>query len=85
MSNRSASIALLRSRGIAFEKRRNGVHLVIRMAGRVFDFWPTTGSWRERDNQLAPGSLAVHRTSVRSGSGIDDLLQEISRTTGAAA
>lgn len=74
MTARSDSITLLRSRGITFEQRRNGVHLVIRAAGRVFDFWPTTGSWRERNNQLAPGSLAVHRTSLRSGNGIARLL-----------
>lgn len=76
-SNLARSTQLLRDRGIKFESSNGGVHLVIRNAGRVFDFWPSTGTWRERDNQLAPGSLAVHRASVRSGRGVFDLLKEM--------
>ena len=41
--------ARLARAGIAFERtREGGRHLVIRHAGRTFDFWPTTGQWYDR-------------------------------------
>lgn len=75
-------IALLRSRGIAFERRRNGVHLVIRHGNRVWDLWPKTQRWRERDRSAVPGELAVHRTSRQSGSGVDELIRLIEGAPG---
>jgi hypothetical protein len=67
----------LRSRGIAFEQRRNGAHLIIRRGERVFDLWPRTQNWRERDRSAVPGEFAVHRKSVRDGRGVSELLKAL--------
>ncbi len=46
--NRRASAALLHGFGIAFDCNNNGGHLIVRHAGRVIDFFPTTGLWTDR-------------------------------------
>lgn len=46
--NRQSSAELLKSRGIEFEEKNCGAHLIITHSGRVFDFWPGTGKWTER-------------------------------------
>jgi hypothetical protein len=72
-------IAALKLRRLTWTEPKAGVHYVVRFGAngpdqRVFDFWPGTGVWRERDNRDRPGALAVHRTSRRSGEGLDSLL-----------
>ena len=46
--NRENSAAILRERGIAFEEKNDGAHLIVRHGGKVADFWPGTGKWRIR-------------------------------------
>ena len=46
--NRENSAAILRDRGIAFEERNAGAHLIVRHAGKVADFWPGTGKYQVR-------------------------------------
>jgi hypothetical protein len=47
--NRAASTQMLRERGLAFDERNGGAHLIVRVPdGRVFDFWPGTGLWKQR-------------------------------------
>lgn len=75
--NKASSTRLLRERGIPFESKNNGVHLIIRRETRVFDFWPSTGKWVERNNHLAPGTLSTHRPSLKQGRGIFNLLKEL--------
>lgn len=54
-SNTQQSTALLQSRGIAFETKNRGAHLIVRHAGRVVDFWPSGGRFIEREGAKAQG------------------------------
>lgn len=68
------SLTALTRTGATIEQHRNGVHIVIRHVGRIYDYWPRRGRWRQRDNTIRPGSIAVHRSSLRSGEGLESLL-----------
>lgn len=46
--NRENSADLLRQRGIAFEVKNDGAHLIVRHKGKVADLWPGTGKFRIR-------------------------------------
>ena len=46
--NRESSAELLRERGIAFEEKNHGAHLIVRHGGKVADLWPGTGKYRVR-------------------------------------
>lgn len=59
------------------QAKRHGVHFVIRLGERVFDYWPGTSNWRERDTSSAPGSFATHKVNKRAGNGLDGLLSHI--------
>lgn len=62
-SNRDWSAAHLKEKGIAFETRNDGVHLLVRHRGRRADFWPGTGKWIVR--AAAPGDKERHGRGVR--------------------
>ena len=47
-SNRCQSSKLLKSKGMDFESKNSGAHLIVTHEGSVFDFWPGTGKWIER-------------------------------------
>lgn len=47
-NNRLSSAQLLRARGITFETKNDGAHLVVHLCGLNVDFWPGTGLWRTR-------------------------------------
>lgn len=53
--NRNYGAQQLTAKGIAFESKNGGAHLIVRHAGRVLDFWPGTGRWIQR------GTEAKHR------------------------
>jgi hypothetical protein len=57
------AVATLKKRGIEYETANGGVHCVIRHAGKVVDFWPTTGRYIVRD------------ATTGNGRGLDKLLQ----------
>lgn len=45
---RDKAVRALQERGIAFETKNRGYHLVIACGTGVIDFWPGTGFWRQR-------------------------------------
>lgn len=65
-SNREASTAMLRERGIHFTEHNMGAHLVVMDR---WDFWPGTGKFMERKGR------AGH--PKRTGRGVRRLLQLI--------
>lgn len=46
--NRANSAELLRERGISFETKNDGAHLIVRHGGKVADLWPGTGKYTIR-------------------------------------
>lgn len=75
--NLRQSTELLRQRGVKFEAKNNGVHLIVRHGARVFDFWPSTGKWIERDRVAAVQRMAWNKPALRSGRGVFNMLQEL--------
>ncbi len=47
-SNRTNSALVLEERGIPFEPKSDGVHLVVGNKPYLFDFWLGTGKWKCR-------------------------------------
>ncbi len=47
-SNRERSTQLLKDKGIFFESKNAGAHLVVVHDDKTVDFWPGTGKWRIR-------------------------------------
>lgn len=47
-NNREWSSSFLSSRGIDFESKNNGAHLIIKHGHIIADFWPGTGKWVDR-------------------------------------
>jgi len=51
--NTTKSTQLLEDRGILFESKNDGAHLIVASRGYpslVADFWPSTGKWIVREN-----------------------------------
>ena len=46
--NRKSSAEILTERGIAFESKNDGAHLIVNAHGATFDFWPGTGKYSRR-------------------------------------
>lgn len=46
--NRETSAAILTERGIPFESKNGGAHLVVTIGSLVADFWPGTGKFITR-------------------------------------
>lgn len=61
-SNREASATLLKSRGISFESKNWGAHLIVTHSGTIVDFWPGTGKF-------------IFRNKSHKGHGIFNLLK----------
>lgn len=55
--SRENSPKILTERGIEFEIKNQGVHLIVRGNGHVVDFWPGTGKFimRERGSRKGRG------------------------------
>lgn len=66
-ANQSSSTDLLRERGVEFESHNNGVHLVVRSAGKVIDFWPSTGKFIVRGGKTGRGVFNLLRTVTPKG------------------
>ena len=47
-SNLIYSANLLTDKGVEFESKSGGVHLVVFSARDTYDFWPSTGKWKKR-------------------------------------
>jgi len=63
--NREQSTDILIKRGVTFEAKNFGRHLIITRDGRTVDFWPGTGLWIFREG--------------KKGRGVFNLLKEIER------
>jgi hypothetical protein len=59
--NLAKSTAILSERGIEFESKNNGVHLIVRGAGKVVDFWPSTGKYIVRGGRTGRGVFNLLR------------------------
>ena len=46
--NRESSAEILADRGIQFERKNMGAHLIVTHGGKVVDFWPGTGKFIPR-------------------------------------
>lgn len=53
--NMASSTDILRERGIPFESKNGGVHLIVKAANMVVDFWPSTGKWTVRGGRTSRG------------------------------
>ena len=60
--NRQGSAELLAERGIQFEAKNMGAHLIVSHEGKVADFWPGTGKY-------------IPRGGGRPGRGVFNLLK----------
>lgn len=49
--NRASSAKILTEKGIPFESKSQGVHLIVDGGDRVIDFWPGTGKWIPRGDR----------------------------------
>lgn len=68
--NTEKSTQILTERGVAFESKNDGSHLVVQGAGDVIDFWPSTGLWIVRANG---------KTESVKGRGIFNLLARLGK------
>jgi hypothetical protein len=55
LSNLESSTAMLIEKGILFESKNNGVHLIVSHNGITADFWPSTGKFSLRDGMYSRG------------------------------
>jgi hypothetical protein len=53
--NRDSSAAVLAERGITFESKNSGVHLIVTHGEKVADFWPGTGKYIVRGGRQGRG------------------------------
>lgn len=60
-SNLASSTDLLRERGVDFEQKNDGVHLIVSGAGKVVDFWPSTGKFIVRGGRTGRGVFNLLR------------------------
>ena len=61
-NNRESSAAILTNKGIPFESKNGGAHLIVN--GGEVDFWPGTGKW-------------IFRQSRKQGRGVRQLLKAL--------
>jgi len=62
--NREKSAVILAERGIQFETKNMGAHLIVSHDGKVADFWPGTGKY-------------IPRGGGRPGRGVFNLLKRL--------
>ena len=51
-SNRERSTQVLVDRGVSFESKNHGAHLLVFHNGGVIDFWPGTGKFTNRTTKF---------------------------------
>lgn len=54
-SNREQSAEFLRVRGVQFESKNDGAHLIVQGKEEVIDFWPGTGYFKTRSGSKGRG------------------------------
>ena len=50
--NTHKSTKILQDRGVDFESKNGGAHLIVRKMIYVIDFWPSTGIWIDRATKV---------------------------------
>ena len=53
--NRNSSAALLEEKGIRFESKNGGAHLIVTGKNCLIDFWPGTGKYIARNGKRGRG------------------------------
>ena len=56
-SNKEFSTSLLDRRGVDYESKNNGIHLVVYNRDEIIDFYPSTGKWIPRGGKAKRGVL----------------------------
>jgi len=59
--NLDSSTQLLIDRGVQFESKNFGVHLIVRGNSKVVDFWPSTGKFIVRGGHTGRGVFKLLR------------------------
>jgi hypothetical protein len=54
-SNLEFSTKMLEERGIFFDKKNGGSHLIVVHNQKTYDFWPSTGKYKMRGGQYRRG------------------------------
>lgn len=54
-SNRASSTKILEEKGISFERKNMGAHLIVSTKEGKIDFWPGTGKWIVRGGKKGAG------------------------------
>jgi hypothetical protein len=65
---------LLRQRGATIDVKNHGRWLIVRHGGRVFNYWPRTRTWSERNMCGAYSNMAE---PLRKGQGLNTLLAQL--------
>ncbi len=55
LSNLEYSTKLLIDKGVEFESKNGGVHLIVSHNGLIADFWPSTGKYQIRGGGYSRG------------------------------
>lgn len=53
--NRQGLAKILIDRGVAFESKNGGAHLLVQGKNSLVDFWPGTGKWHSRSGEKGFG------------------------------
>lgn len=77
VANYRYSVEQLRKQGVSFTLHNSGWQLVIRRGLRVFEFWPSTGRFVERSNELSPSRIAKYPKRLSKGRGVFNLLKAL--------
>lgn len=48
--NRVSSAEMLKRHDVHYETKNNGIHLIVKMHEKIWDFWPGTGKYKRRDS-----------------------------------
>lgn len=57
--NRESSPSILRQKGIEFEIKNMGAHLIVKGRDCLIDFWPGTGKFIARDGKKGRGVFNI--------------------------
>lgn len=57
LSNKEFSTKLLDKRGVDYESKNNGIHLIVFNGDETIDFYPSTGKWIPRGGKAQRGVM----------------------------
>ena len=62
--NRQTSPELLRQKGIQFEEKNEGAHLIVKGRDCLIDFWPGTGKFIARNGSRGRGVFNIMKLCI---------------------